>query len=49
MAKKIKKVRIFDPISGKYKIVNETPEIKDKSRHDKFIKELSVYRECENL
>lgn len=28
MAKKIKKVRIFDPVSGKYKIVNETPEIK---------------------
>lgn len=29
MAKrKPKKVRIFDPVSGKYKIVNETPEIK---------------------
>lgn len=28
MAKQIKKVRIFDPVTGKYKIVNETPEIK---------------------
>ena len=28
MDKKIKKLRIFDPVSAKYKIVTETPEIK---------------------
>lgn len=39
MAKKSKKVRIFDPVSGKYRVVNETPEIKrmieEKQRKEK--------------
>ena len=50
MAKrKIRKVRIYDPITGKYKIVNETPEIKRQiEERQKKIKQEEIRKRQEN-
>lgn len=50
MAKrKIRKVRIYDPITGKYKIVNETPEIKRQiEERQKKIRQEEIRKRREN-
>lgn len=50
MAKrKIRKVRIYDPITGKYKIVNETPEIKKQiAERQKKIRQEEIKKRQEN-
>lgn len=50
MAKRnIKKVRIYDPITGKYKIVNETPEIKRQiEERQKKIRQEEIRKRQEN-
>lgn len=50
MAKrKIRKVRIYDPITGKYKIVNETPEIKRQiEERQKKIRQEEIIKRQEN-
>lgn len=50
MAKKqIRKVRIYDPITGKYRIVNETPEIKKQiAERQKKRKEQEKQQKLEN-
>lgn len=45
----IKKVRIYDPITGKYKIVNETPEIKRQiEERQKKIRQEEIRKRREN-